>query len=108
MEAEKIKLLQVWRFEKCEPDPLGVFSANIFEHWGRKGGPKSKFWGQNQNILNIWGPKQLIMIFPTHFKYSRGLPTPFLINIRVKIKNINKKRGKNHPRNYPIGGPLRG
>ena len=95
------------RFEKCETDPLGVFSAKIFEYWGRKGGPKSKFWGQNQNILNKWGPKQLIMIFPTHFKYSRALPTPFLINFGAKPQNI-EHRDKNYPKNYPIGGPLRG
>ena len=72
-----------WKFNP------GLFSTDIFKYVRRKGGPKSKFWGQNQKTLNNRGPKQLIMIFPTHFKYSRGLPTPFLINFGVKTqKNI--------------------
>ena len=90
-------LPQEVEIEKCETDPLGVFSAKIFEYWGQKGDPKSKFWGQNQKILNNRGPKQLIMIFPTHFKYSRGLPTPFLINFRVKPQKYRKIGVKHTP-----------
>ena len=97
-EAEKIKLLQVWRFKKCETDPLGVFSAKIFEYWGRKGGPKSKFWGQHQKISKNLGPKMLITIFPTSSNYSRGLRTPFLINFRGVRSILAKNRLKIVPK----------
>ena len=54
------------------------------------GGRIGVIWGQNQKILNVWGPKRLIIIFPTYFKYSRALPTPFLINF-VDLRSILAK-----------------
>ena len=45
MKPEKFKLPQEVEIEKCETDPLGVFSAKIFEYWRQKGAPK---W-QNMN-----------------------------------------------------------
>ena len=84
-----------------------MFSAKIFEYWGQKGDPKSKFGGQNQKLLNNLGPEMLIMIFPTHFKYSRGLPTPFLINFWGFRSILAKNRPKiasqiaSYPSLYP-------
>ena len=73
--------LQVHGFEKCETDPPGVFSAEIFEYVRQKGGSKSEFWGQNPKILNSWGPKSICMNSPGYnillYIYFGGLGVIF-------------------------------
>ena len=57
------------------------------------------------------GPKRLIGVFYIHFKYSRGFPTPFLINFEgvrsILVKNEVKIASQiaSYPSLYP---PLRG
>ena len=80
------------------PGAEGAQKLTLSRFRGPFGDLFGSFWGHNQKISNNLGPKMLIIIFPTYSDYSRGLPTPFLINFRGFRSILAKNRLKITPK----------